>query len=194
MVNMNSDDEHREPNPQASNEDAARAGSLELQNIAGNLRRSSSIDIRGPKLDPLAVDFDARAWVKEFVKIHEADPKAAPLRALGVAFQNLNVFGWNTGAQFQDTVSGIFLTALSHITNAFQCDGRRKRVDILRNFEGVIEKGEMLLVLGPPGSGCSTLLKTLAGETSDLRISSDSQINFRGKLRCIKSFPQLAID
>lgn len=35
---------------------------------------------------------------------------------------------------------------------------------ILENFNGVIQPGEMCLVLGRPGSGCSTFLKTIANE------------------------------
>lgn len=34
---------------------------------------------------------------------------------------------------------------------------------ILREFNGLLKPGEMMLVVGRPGSGCSTLLKTLAG-------------------------------
>lgn len=35
--------------------------------------------------------------------------------------------------------------------------------NLLRAFSGVINPGEMVLVVGKPGSGCSTFLKTLAG-------------------------------
>lgn len=34
---------------------------------------------------------------------------------------------------------------------------------LLKNFSGVVKSGEMMLVLGLPGSGCSTFLKVLAG-------------------------------
>jgi ATP-binding cassette subfamily G (WHITE) protein 2 (SNQ2) len=39
--------------------------------------------------------------------------------------------------------------------------------DILNGFEGVVRPGEMLLVLGRPGSGCSTFLKTLANHRAE---------------------------
>lgn len=35
---------------------------------------------------------------------------------------------------------------------------------IIENFVGVLEPGEMVLCLGKPGAGCSSLLKTVAGE------------------------------
>ena len=42
---------------------------------------------------------------------------------------------------------------------------------LLHNFSGTLDGGEMLLVVGRPGSGCTTFLKTLAnmqGEYKDI--------------------------
>src|SRR5271169_4471250 len=36
---------------------------------------------------------------------------------------------------------------------------------LLHDFSGSVKDGEMLLVLGRPGSGCSTFLKTIALQT-----------------------------
>jgi ATP-binding cassette subfamily G (WHITE) protein 2 (SNQ2) len=41
---------------------------------------------------------------------------------------------------------------------------RGREVDILKNFRGVAKPGEMVLVLGRPGSGCTTFLKVLANQ------------------------------
>jgi ABC-type multidrug transport system ATPase subunit len=35
---------------------------------------------------------------------------------------------------------------------------------LLHNFNGIVQPGEMCLVLGRPGSGCSTFLKTISNE------------------------------
>jgi ABC-type multidrug transport system ATPase subunit len=69
------------------------------------------------------------------------------------------------------------------VTSLFgQLTGRAKnQVKILDGFEGKVEPGEMLLVLGPPGSGCSTLLKTLAGRKEGLEVSKESHISYRGR-------------
>lgn len=56
----------------------------------------------------------------------------------------------------------------------------QKRVSFLHYFEGLIEDGELLLVLGPPGSGCSTLLKSLSGRTAGLHVGSELSIDYRG--------------
>jgi ABC-type multidrug transport system ATPase subunit len=47
---------------------------------------------------------------------------------------------------------------------------------ILHNIEGLVREGEMLLVLGRPGSGCSTLLKSLCGLT-------DEYLGWQGEVR-----------
>ncbi len=59
--------------------------------------------------------------------------------------------------------------------------GRGKiKIQILRDFEGLVHSGEMLVVLGRPGSGCSTLLKTISGETHGFYIDEKSDINYQG--------------
>ena len=59
------------------------------------------------------------------------------------------------------------------------------RKDLLRDLEGVVTSGQMLLVLGRPGSGCTTLLKTLAGNTHGLHIEPTPEINLEGERNCI---------
>lgn len=135
--------------------------------------------IKGSKLDPFSPTFDSFLWIQALRKLFESDPDAAPARMTGVAFRNLNVFGHGVGARFQESTGNIIPSmtaeAFGHLT------GRgMKRVDILRDFEGVVHPKEMLLVLGPPGSGCSTFLKTLSGRTEGLNVTEDSYINFRG--------------
>jgi ATP-binding cassette, subfamily G (WHITE), member 2, SNQ2 len=44
--------------------------------------------------------------------------------------------------------------------------------NLLTNFTGLVKPGEMLLVLGQPGSGCSTFLRTAANQ-STLTLSGD---------------------
>ncbi|KAF9767044.1 hypothetical protein IL306_000446 [Fusarium sp. DS 682] len=133
----------------------------------------------GTKLDPNSPNFDPRAWVKAFVRLVESDAGSAPPRSLGVAFKNLNVYGWGSGAEHQKTIVDYPIDVVKYLVDLVG-GGKKRRVDILRNFEGVVDEGELLLVLGPPGSGCSTFLKTIAGETAGLEVGPDSYMNFRG--------------
>ncbi|RYP43328.1 hypothetical protein DL770_011720 [Monosporascus sp. CRB-9-2] len=135
----------------------------------------------GSNLDPKSAIFDARVWIREFIKLTESDPASAPPRALGVAFKDLSVFGSSTGTQFQKSVGSALIGIAKDLVRVASSSKRQeRRLGILRDFEGVVEKGEMLLVLGPPGSGCSTFLKTLSSQTADLEVSEQAYINYRG--------------
>ena len=48
------------------------------------------------------------------------------------------------------------------------------------HVDGLLLPGEQLCVLGPPGSGCTTLLKTIAGETYGFNVSPESYLNYQG--------------
>ncbi|KAG2044053.1 pleiotropic drug resistance ABC transporter [Suillus americanus] len=86
-------------------------------------------------------------------------------RQLGVIFKNLRVVGAGSRTSLQPTVSSPFhpSTLLAKIRGIRNPSIR----DILSGFEGVVTPGEMLLVLGRPGAGCSTLLKTLANQRGE---------------------------
>jgi ABC-type multidrug transport system ATPase subunit len=49
----------------------------------------------------------------------------------------------------------------------------------LHSFDGIIKAGELCVVLGRPGSGCSTLLKALTGELHGLEIDG-SEVHYNG--------------
>ncbi|KAF2878465.1 P-loop containing nucleoside triphosphate hydrolase protein [Massariosphaeria phaeospora] len=55
---------------------------------------------------------------------------------------------------------------------------KAEKIRILNELDGFLECGQLLLVLGRPGSGCSTLLKTLAGEMAALTLDPKSVIHY----------------
>ncbi|KAL6306522.1 pleiotropic drug resistance ABC transporter [Sparassis latifolia] len=81
-------------------------------------------------------------------------------RELGVLFSDLRVVGLSASATSQPTF-GSMLNPLS-ILDAIQSMRHPAMRDILSGIDGVVRPGEMLLVLGRPGAGCTTLLRTLA--------------------------------
>ncbi|KAI1088409.1 ABC-2 type transporter-domain-containing protein [Rostrohypoxylon terebratum] len=127
-------------------------------------------------LNPHSPCFNARAWAKSVVNM--ADREGQHFRTAGVCFQNLNVHGFGAATDYQKDVANIWLETAGLVQKAFG-KGQTK-IDILRNFDGVVQKGEMLVVLGPPGSGCSTFLKTIAGETNGIYVENDSYFNYQG--------------
>lgn len=98
----------------------------------------------------------------------------------GVAFRNLNVYGSSSLDQHQHTAASYILDTPKCLARLFRRRERSKS-HILRDFSGLVRSGEMLLVLGRPGSGCSTLLKVSAGETRGLDIDDVSKINYDGE-------------
>lgn len=128
-------------------------------------------------LNPNSPNFSATDWAKAIVQMVSQDD--ASFRSSGVCFQNLNVHGFGTGTDYQKDVANVWLSLAGMVRGLFS--GYRQRINILQQFDGLVRKSEMLVVLGPPGSGCSTLLKTIAGETNGIYVGEGSYFNYQGK-------------
>ena len=127
--------------------------------------------------DPHSSKFRYEGWLRYMFQ----DVAKCRQNAMGVAYQNLNVWGFGTLTDYQKTFANYPLACLRKIGTLFT---RRQEstIDILQGFEGLVNSGEMLLVLGRPGSGCSTLLKVLSGRTHGLHVDAKSMINYQGKI------------
>lgn len=121
----------------------------------------------------------------------KANSEEEKTRHLGVVWKNLTVKGVGLGAAIQPTNADIFLAVPRLIKNFFT---RRKHhgsgnalrtilddftvsdsvaphsckidSDFCFSYKGCVRPGEMLLVLGRPGSGCSTFLKVIGNQRS----------------------------
>lgn len=96
------------------------------------------------------------------------DSEEEKTRHVGVIFKHLTVKGVGLGAAIQPTVGDLFL-GLPRLVKGLLGSGpkvaRKPPVrTILNDFNGCIRPGEMLLVLGRPGSGCSTFLKVIGNQ------------------------------
>lgn len=129
-------------------------------------------------LDPNGPDFDVRAWAKAFYQSRMSAANGTWPRKVGIAFKDLHVYGFGTATDYQSTVGNTILGVPNLFKKAMGNKG--DRVDILHNLEGLVESGEMLCVLGPPGSGCSTTLRTIAGDTHGFHVGKDSTLNYGG--------------
>lgn len=127
---------------------------------------------KGSPLDPNSPTFNARAWAKAFYALRYNS--SVPARVSGIAFRHLTVSGTGSPTDFQSSVANFFLKLPSLFGR-----GARK-IDILRDLDGLVRPGEQCCVLGPPGSGCSTLLKTIAGETHGFEVGKDAYVNYQG--------------
>lgn len=141
-------------------------------------------DLESP-LNPQGKHFSAMAWAKAVVR-HMNDT-GRQTRKAGVCYQNLNVFGYGQPTDYQKDIGNVWLDAIA-LPRTLLGHGKR-RIDILRDFDGVVHNGEMLVVLGPPGSGCSTFLKTISGETNGIYVNDDAYFNYQGKFTASEVLP-----
>jgi len=125
-------------------------------------------------LNPASREFDAYKFARVMMRL--AAEKGIAQRKAGFVFRNLKVTGTGNSLQFQHTVSSVWGMPL-RLGELFQ-KGREKV--ILNQFDGVVKAGELLIVLGRPGSGCSTFLKAMTGETHGLKIDPASVIHYDG--------------
>lgn len=132
-----------------------------------------------PMLDPHSSKFSPRAWLKTLLAIQSRDPERYPERTAGIAYRNLNVHGFGQPTDYQKTFGNYPLEAVS-LFQRLMGQRQQTKIQILRDFDGLVRSGEMLVVLGRPGSGCSTLLKTIAGETNGFFVDADSHLNYQG--------------
>ena len=105
-----------------------------------------------------------------------AEEAGHTIRRTGFMFRNLNISGVGNALQLQRDVSSA-LFAPFRLRESF-CKGQERH--ILHNFNGAVKSGEMLIVLGRPGSGCTTFLKSICGELHGLNKSKDSSITYGG--------------
>lgn len=131
-------------------------------------------------LDPNSENFIPRAWAEALIHLKSRDPEKFPNRTAGLSFRQLNVHGFGDLTDYQKSVGNIWLE-LGGLVRKLTGTAKPKKIEILHDFDGLVKSGEMLVVLGPPGSGCSTLLKTIAGEVHGIYVAKGSELNYQGK-------------
>jgi ATP-binding cassette subfamily G (WHITE) protein 2 (SNQ2) len=109
-------------------------------------------------------------------------------RRLGVTWTNLTVKGVGADAAFNENVGSQF--NIPQLIREKMHGSPLKT--ILENSHGCVKPGEMLLVLGRPGAGCTTLLKMLSNRRSGYAqvdgdvfygsMTSDEVKQYRGQL------------
>ncbi|KAB5583021.1 ABC-2 type transporter-domain-containing protein [Coniochaeta sp. 2T2.1] len=86
---------------------------------------------------------------------------------IGVYWDDLTVKGMGGLANYVRTFPDAFVSFFDVITPTLKMLGLGKKgveITILDKFKGLCRPGEMVLVLGKPGSGCTTFLRTIANQ------------------------------
>ncbi|CAI6093107.1 unnamed protein product [Clonostachys chloroleuca] len=157
---------------------ARRFSHQSVGDIHGNARNLFANNDPNSPLNPSGEHFSARVWAKTLAKY--SSDNGVNFRKTGFCFQNMNVYGFGNATDYQKDVGNILLELPDLARNLFSKNHGNRRIDILRNFDGVVRSGEMLVVLGPPGAGCTTFLKTVAGEQNGIYTDKSTYLNYQG--------------
>ncbi|KAM0600644.1 hypothetical protein ACHAPN_000436 [Verticillium nonalfalfae] len=129
-----------------------------------------------PAMDPTSKSFDLKKWLQNTIEALRQE--GISLKSAGVAFKDLSVSGTGDALQLQQTVASVLQAPLK-LGEHFSF-GKKEPKPILRSFNGLLNTGELLIVLGRPGSGCSTLLKTITGQLHGLHMDEKSVVHYNG--------------
>ncbi|WFD34806.1 hypothetical protein MCUN1_001650 [Malassezia cuniculi] len=120
--------------------------------------------------------FDLELYLRNIIEDQQSRNNEP--REMGLAFRGLTVTGTGVGAKLGDTVGSLFTGPVEILMNAKAAFNPPVK-HILRDVTGCVKPGEMLLVLGRPGSGCTTFLKSLASYRDGFR-SIEGEVLYEG--------------
>lgn len=131
-------------------------------------------------------DFELDEFMREGHFEKRKNGKSA--KKVGVLYKHLTVKGVGSTTTFVKTlpqaIMGTFGPDLYRIVTNFVPAlrlSRHKQTRVLINdFSGVVKDGEMMLVLGRPGSGCSTFLKAIANNRESYA-AVEGEVSYGGK-------------
>ena len=145
-----------------------------MKNGPMDLESPDPIDQETP--DPLT--FNASATIGTFVK--EASEQGIHLRKAGVTMEYVSAEGLDSTFLEGKTFGDILCLPWTIIKGIRDSKMHNKMITILTNVSLLAKPGEMVLVLGRPGAGCSSLLKCAAGETSQFAGGVTGDISYDG--------------
>lgn len=89
--------------------------------------------------------------------VYDGDSSALGTRSLGLTWQNLTIKGVSAEASFNENILSQYIPPFLQRGNV-----KASTRTIIQDSYGCVKPGEMLLVLGRPGAGCTSLLKVLS--------------------------------
>lgn len=145
--------------------------------IPGQRAVFDSID---PTLDPDSAMFSSRRWIQNMRRLIDSDYDYYKPSSLGVAFKNLRVYGNLAEYDYQTTLSNALRKSVSGMLQSVRKENPDNLFDILKPMDGLIKPGEVTVVLGRPGAGCSTFLKTISQHTYGFNVAKESVLSYDG--------------
>lgn len=132
------------------------------------------------KLDPMSDNFSSVAWVKNMSKLASSDPDYYKPYSLGCVWKNLTASGESTDVEYQATFLNMPKKILAAGYRMARPPKEEDLFQILKPMNGYLDPGELMVVLGRPGSGCTTFLKSISSNTHGFHVGKDSIISYNG--------------
>ena len=164
-------------------ESGARRGSNlhenDLFRVLSRRRTSGSIPESTEEQDEIE-----RLMSRLFGQARQEQSEEEKTRHSGVVFRDLTVKGVGLGASLQGTVGDIFLGLPRFLKNLVTKGPKAALAkppvrELLSHFDGCVRPGEILLVLGRPGAGCTTFLKAFCNQRAGFQ-GVDGEITYGG--------------
>jgi ATP-binding cassette subfamily G (WHITE) protein 2 (SNQ2) len=121
-------------------------------------------------VDGSSVSSDDEAFdLEKTLRGNRDEEEAAGIKSkrIGVSWDGLTVSGIGGVKNYVKTFPDAFVSFFNVYETAINILGlgkKGKEFNILEDFKGVAKPGEMVLVLGRPGSGCTTFLKVISNQ------------------------------
>ncbi|KAJ3022526.1 hypothetical protein HKX48_005943 [Thoreauomyces humboldtii] len=146
--------------------------------LSGHTVRTTKSQKSNKSLPPVAEDLEMQAAnvnsdetrfdLKDVLENHVRATKENGItgKHMGLVVKNLTVVGEGADASSIENMAStlVLLAKALNPLSWFRKASRGTDFDILHEINGFVKDGEMLLVLGRPGSGCSTFLRVAANE------------------------------
>ncbi|PWY76774.1 ABC multidrug transporter [Aspergillus eucalypticola CBS 122712] len=142
--------------------------------VVARVTQLTNVSPGEPYLNPESRDFSLYRWLRKMMCMLN---RGTHNDLSATTFQNLHVLVFRPDAR-KLTAMSVF-SALLRPRDTFSL-GRKSPKSIVRNLNGVISNGELLLILGRPGAGCSTVAKTLCGKLDGLKLGPESVFHYQG--------------
>lgn len=131
-------------------------------------------------LDPTSDEFKSAAWIKNMSRLARADPDYFKPYSLDCCWRNLSASGASADVAYQPTFVNMPKKYLWQAYRALAPAKEANTFEILKPMDGLLNPGELLVVLGRPGSGCTTLLKSISSNTHGFKVSKESHVSYKG--------------
>ncbi|CAR28015.1 ZYRO0D11836p [Zygosaccharomyces rouxii] len=154
-----------------------KSAEVQVQRLAHGV---NPIHEGAPQLDPNSSDFSSKAWIQNMANLSSEDPDHFKPYQVGCCWKDLAASGASADVAYQTTVENLPWKVLFWIYRKLRPTRKSDIFQILKPMDGALDPGEVLVVLGRPGSGCTTLLKSIASNTHGFNIAKDSTISYSG--------------